>query len=79
MIWLWSNEGGRGPRLAPIRRRIESILWTFKDILALERLGARTLRSLRVGLCARFARLAAAVALNHRLGRPGRSPACYAA
>ena len=56
--------------LAPIRQRIESIFWTAKDILTLERHGAR---NLRVRLCARFAALAAAVMLNHQLGRPPRS------
>ena len=72
-------EPGRGPHLAPIRQRIESIFWSAKDILALERHRARTFRNLRVRLCARFAALAAAAALNHRLGRPSRSLACYAA
>jgi hypothetical protein len=61
------------PHLAPIRQRIESIFGTFKDILTLERHGARTLRNLRVRLCARFAALAAAITLNHELGRPSRS------
>jgi hypothetical protein len=71
------DEPGRGPRLAPIRQRIESIFWTAKDILTLERHGARTLHNLRVRLSMRFAALAAAVALNHRLDRPSRSLACY--
>ena len=71
------DERGRGPHLAPIRQRIESIFWTAKDILTLERHGARTLHNLRVRLATRFAALAAAVALNHRLGRPSRSLACY--
>jgi hypothetical protein len=73
------DESSKGPRLAPIRQRIESIFWTCKDILTLERHGARTLRNLRVRLCARFAALAAAVMLNHHLGRPTRSLACYTA
>ena len=38
------DEPGHGPHLAPIRQRIESIFWTCKDILTLERHGARTLR-----------------------------------
>lgn len=71
------DERGRGPHLAPIRQRIESIFWTAKDILGLERHGARTLNNLRVRLAMRFAALAAAVTLNHRLGRPSRSLACY--
>ena len=44
------DETGRGPHLAPIRQRIESIFQTCKDILTLERHGARTLHNLRVRL-----------------------------
>jgi hypothetical protein len=60
-----------------VKRGGASSLAEAKDILTLERHGARTLRNLRVRLCARFAALAAAVALNHQLGRPSRSLACY--
>jgi len=70
------DERGRGPHLAPVRQRIESIFWTAKDILGLERHNARTLHNLFVRIAMRFAALAAAVALNHRLGRPSRSLAC---
>jgi len=73
------DEPGRGPHLAPIRQRIESIFWTCKDILTLERHGARTLENLRVRLASRFAALAASIALNHQLERPSRSLACYTA
>ena len=73
------DERGRSPHLAPLRQRIESIFHTCKDILTLERHGARTLDNLRVRLASRFAALAAAVALNHQLGRPSRSIACYTA
>ncbi len=71
------DEPGHGPHLAPIRQRIESIFWTCKDVLGLERHGARTLHGLRVRVCQRFLALAAAIALNHRLGRPSRSLAPY--
>jgi hypothetical protein len=74
-----NDERGHGPHLAPLRQRIESIFHTCKDILTLERHGARTLENLRVRLASRFAALAAAVALNHQLGRPSRSLACYTA
>ena len=74
-----TDEKGRGPHLAPIRQRIESIFQTCKDILTLERHGARTLANLRVRLSARFAVLAAAVMLNHQLGRPSRSLVAYTA
>lgn len=73
------DESGHRPHLAPIRQRIESIFQTCKDILTLERHGARTLRNLRVRLSARFAALAAAVMLNHQLGLPSRSLARYIA
>jgi hypothetical protein len=71
------DEKDRGPHLAPIRQRIESIFWTAKDILGLERHGARTLHNLFVRMAMRFAALAAAVSLNHQLRRPSRSIACY--
>ena len=71
------DEPGRGPHLAPIRQRIESIFWTAKDILTIERHGARTLHALRTRLVCRFAALAAAIALNHRLGRPPRNLTAY--
>jgi hypothetical protein len=73
------DEPGRGPHLAPIRQRIESIFQTCKDIFTLERHGARTLENLRVRLASRFAALAAGIALNYRLGRSSRSLACYTA
>ena len=47
------DEPGQGPHLAPIRQRIESIFWTCKDLLGLERHGARTLHGLRVRLSQR--------------------------
>ena len=73
------DEPGCGPHLAPIRQRIESIFWTAKDILGLERHRSRTLDNLRARLAASFVALSAAIALNHRLGRPSRSLACYTA
>ena len=65
--------------LAPIRQRIESIFWTCKDILTLERHGARTLHNLRARIAQRFLALAAAVSLNHQLGRPSRALVDYVA
>ena len=66
------DERGQGPHLAPLRQRIESIFQTFKDILTLERHGARTLHGLRARIASRLLTLAAAIALNHQLGRPTR-------
>ena len=73
------DEASRGPHLAPIRQRIESIFWTCKDLLTLERHGARTLAGLRERILARFLCLAACVSLNHRLGRPSRALVAYCA
>ena len=50
-----------------------SIYWTAKDILTLERHGARTLHGLRARIASRLLTLAAAVSLNHQLGRPSRA------
>ena len=73
------DEPGRGPHLAPIRQRIESIFWTCKDILTLERHGARTLLGLRERVLQRLLCLAAAISLNHQLGRPSRALVNYCA
>jgi len=73
------DEPGRGPHLAPIRQRIESIFWTCKDLLTLERHGARTLPGIRERTLQRFLCLAAAVSLNHQLGRPTRALVNYCA
>ena len=73
------DEGPGGPHLAPIRQRIESIFQTCKDILTLERHGARTLHGLATRISTRFLALAAAIALNHRLGRPPRALVDYTA
>ena len=68
-----------GPHLAPIRQRIESIFWTCKDLLTLERHGARTLPGLRERILQRLLCLAAAITLNHQLGRPSRALVNYCA
>jgi len=73
------DEAGEGPHLAPIRQRIESIFWTCKDLLTLERHGARTLAGLRERVLSRFLCLAACISLNHRLGRPSRALVDYCA
>ena len=74
-----ADEAGGGPHLSQIRQRIESIFWTCKDLLTLERHGARTLAGLRERILARFLCLAACISLNHRLGRPSRALVDYCA
>ncbi len=71
------DEPGKGPHLAPIRQRVESIFWTAKDMLGLEHHGARALHTLRARLATKFLALTAAIALNHRLGRPPRNLTAY--
>jgi hypothetical protein len=73
------DEPGRGPHLAPIRQRIESIFWSCKSTLTLERHGARTLQGLRERILQRLLTLAAAISLNHQLGRPPRALVDYCA
>ena len=73
------NEPSRGVQLAPIRQRIESVFLTFKDLLTLERHGARTTHNLRARIATRLLALAACVHLNHQLGQPSRAIANYTA
>ncbi len=73
------DETAAGPYLAPIRQRIESIFWTAKDLLTLERHGARTMAGLRERILQRFCCLAVCISLNHRLGRPSRALVDYCA
>ena len=73
------DEAGHGPHLAPIRQRIESIFWSCKELLTLERHGARTMAGLRERILSRFLCLAACISLNHRLGRASRALVDYCA
>ena len=73
------NEPDRGVHLAPIRQRIESVFLTFKDLLTLERHGARTTPNLRARIATRLLALAAAISLNHQLRQPSRAIANYTA
>lgn len=66
-------------RLAMIRQRIESVFWTLKDRLGLERHRARTLTGLRARIASKLLALAAGVWVNTLLGLPSRSFAQFAA
>jgi hypothetical protein len=70
---------GSRPHLGRIRQRIESVFQTFKDLLSLERHGARTPEGLRARIGVRLLALAACVWLNHDLGRPTRSLVAFVA
>lgn len=78
--FLRPDRKGEPPRygsLGRVRQWIESVSWTCKGQLGLERHGARTLPGLcaRVGL--RLLALAAGLWHNAEIGQPGRSFACY--
>lgn len=73
------DEPDTSVHLAPIRQRIESVFLTCKNILTLERHGARTARNLRARISTRLLALAACIRLNHQLGRPSRAIADYTA
>ena len=73
------NEPDHGVHLAPIRQRIESVFHTCKDLLSLERHGARTPRNLFARIATRLLALAACISLNHELGRPSRAIVDYTA
>jgi hypothetical protein len=73
------NEPDNGLHLSTIRQRIESIFWTCKDLLTLERHGARTITNLHARIASRLLTLAACISLNHQLGRPSRSLVDYVA
>lgn len=73
------NEPDQGLHLAPIRQRIESVFCTCKDLLTLERHGARTPRNLFARIATRLLALAACISLNHQLGRPSRAIVDYTA
>ncbi len=74
-----ADEPGHGPHISSIRQRIESMYWTAKDLLTLERHGARTLHNLRARILQRLLALTACVYLNHWLGRPTRALVDYIA
>jgi hypothetical protein len=73
------DEPDTGVHLASIRQRIESVFVTCKDLLSLERHGARTAHNLRARIATRLLALAACIRLNHQLGLPSRAIANYTA
>jgi hypothetical protein len=64
--------------VSSIRQLIESVFWTLKDRLGLERHRARTLAGLRARIASKLLALAAGVWLNHQTGQPSRAFAALA-
>jgi hypothetical protein len=56
-----ADKEQKRPHLAPIRQRIESVFWTCKNLLNLERHGARAPRDLVTHILARLLTLAACI------------------
>ncbi|HVV90442.1 MAG TPA: IS982 family transposase [Solirubrobacterales bacterium] len=73
------DEACAPPALSMLRQRIESVFWTLKDRLGLERHRARTLAGLRARIASKLLALAAGVWVNTLLGLPSRSFAQFAA
>lgn len=73
------DEPATSAPLSMIRQRIESVFWTLKDRLGLERHRARTLVGLRARIASKLLALAAGVWVNTLLGLPTRSFAQFAA
>jgi transposase len=72
------NEPQQPLPLSNIRQRIESIFWTLKNRLGLERHQARTLDGLRARIATKLLALAAGVWLNHHQHQPTRAFAALA-
>jgi hypothetical protein len=71
------GEPERFGSLGAIRQWIESVFWTCKGQLGLERHGARTLPGLGARIGLRLLALAAGLWHNHEIGDPGRHLAAY--
>ncbi len=71
------NEAARFGSLGAMRQWIESVFWTCKGPLSLERHGARTDEGLAARVALRLLALAAALSHNQLIGQPGRHLAPY--
>ena len=71
------DERPRFGQLGPVRQWIESIVWSLKGQLSLERHGARTPGGLVARIAQRLLALAAGVWHNWEIGEPGRRFTAY--
>ncbi len=71
------DEPARYGRLGAVRQWIESVFWTCKGQLGLERHGARTIPGLTTRIALRLLALAAGLWHNHLIDQPGRHLATY--
>ena len=71
------DERPRFGRLGPVRQWIESIVWSLKGQLSLERHGGRTPAGLVARIAQRLLALATGVWHNWEIGQPGRQLIAY--
>ncbi len=71
------DEPRRNGSLGAVRQWIESVFWTCKDQLSLERHGGRTLSGLCTRVALRLLALTAGLVHNQDIGDPGRHFAAY--
>jgi hypothetical protein len=71
------DEAPRFGTLGAVRQWIESVIWSCKGTLTLERHGARTHEGLAARIALRLLALAAALWHNQLIGQPGRHLAPY--
>ncbi len=71
------GERARHGSLGAVRQWIESVFWTCKGQLALERHGGRTLTGVCVRVALRLLALAAGLVHNQSIGQPGRHFSAY--
>jgi DDE family transposase len=71
------DEPARHGSLGAVRQWIESVFWTCKDQLSLERHGGRTLQGVATRVALRLLALAAGLVHNQQIGDPGRHFAAY--
>lgn len=72
------NEPPQPLNVSKLRQTVESVIWTLKDRLGLERHRAKTPHGLRNRIASKLLALAACIWLNHHLGRPSRALAALA-
>jgi len=73
------DEPGHGPHLAPVRPRLESLFWTGKDLLTLERHGPVPWPGCASASWRASSASRPASASSTRLGRPSRALVDYCA
>jgi hypothetical protein len=74
------DRKGEAPRigsLGALRQWIESVFWTCKGQLTLERHGGRTITGVAARVALRLLALAAGLWHNWQIGQPGRELAPY--